>query len=118
VSPEGKFIFARDVEGKAKLYPIDGGEPRDVPGWLPEDIWSTWSKDGREAYVYHDEKTRAQVYKLDVATGKRQLAGTLAPSDLAGVTAIDGVLFTPDGNAYAYSYDREFSDLFLVEGVN
>jgi hypothetical protein len=53
-----------------------------------------------------------------VATGKRQLAGTLAPSDLAGVTAIDGVLFTPDGNAYAYSYDREFSDLFLVEGVN
>lgn len=117
VSPDGKFIFACDVGGKGGLYPIDGGETRTLPGWLPEDTWITWSADGRSAYVYHDEKTSAPVYRLDVATGKRQLVATLAPNDPAGVTAILNVRMTPDGKAYAYSYYRELSDLFLVEGV-
>ena len=117
VSPDGKFIFARDLSGKGELYPIAGGEPRAIPGWLPEDIWITWSGDGRSAYVYHDEKTLAPVYRLDVGTGKRDLVATLAPSDSAGVTAIATVRMTADGKSYAYSFDRELSDLFLVEGV-
>jgi Tol biopolymer transport system component len=117
VSPDGKFVFARDLGGKAWLYPLAGGESQAVPGWLPEDIWSTWSADGRSAYLYHDEKISAQVYRLDVATGKRQLVATLAVSDVAGVTAIADVRMAPDGKSYAYSYHRNLSDLFLVEGV-
>lgn len=117
VSPDGKFVFARDLNGKGELYPIAGGEPQTLPGWTPEDIWVTWSADGRSAYVYHDEKTFALVYRLDVATGKRQLVTTLAPSDSAGITAVVNVRMTPDGKAYAYSFDRELSDLFQVEGV-
>ncbi|HEV3252948.1 MAG TPA: protein kinase [Candidatus Acidoferrales bacterium] len=117
VSPDGKFIFARDVDGKGQLYPLAGGEPQAVPGWLPEDIWITWSADGRSAYVFHDEKTSAPVYRLDVATGKRQLVMTLIVGDPAGATAISAVRMTPDGKAYAYSYSRDMSDLFLVEGV-
>jgi hypothetical protein len=35
----------------------------------------------------------------------------------AGVTAIIDARMTPDGEAYAYSYNRELSDLFQVEGV-
>jgi serine/threonine protein kinase len=117
VSPDGKFIFTRDLNGKGELYPIAGGEPKTIPGWMPEDIWITWSADGRSAYVYHDEKTLAPVYRLDVATGKRQLVTTLAPSDSADVTAVINVRMTPDGKTYAYSFDRELSDLFQVEGV-
>jgi Tol biopolymer transport system component len=117
VSPDGKFIFARDLSGKGGLYPIAGGESRSLPGWLPEDTWITWSADGRSAYVYNDEKTSAPVYRFDVATGKRQLVGTLAPSDPAGVTAVLNVRMTPDGKSSAYSFHRELSDLFLVEGV-
>ena len=117
VSLDGKFIFSRDLNGKGELYPMEGGEPKTVPGWMPEDIWITWSADGRSAYVYHDEKTSAPVYRLDVATGKRQLVMTLAPSDSSGVTAVINVRVTPDGKTYAYSFDRELSDLFQVEGV-
>jgi hypothetical protein len=117
LSPDGKFIFARDLNGKGELYPIAGGEPKAIPGWMPEDIWITWSADGRSAYVYHDEKTSAPVDRLDMATGKRQLVTTLAPSDSAGVTAVINVRMTPDGKTYAYSFDRELSDLFQVEGV-
>ncbi len=57
------------------------------------------------------------MYRLDLATGKRQLVLTLAVSDPSGVTAITAVRTTPDGKAHAYSYYRELSDLFIVEGV-
>ncbi len=117
VSSDGKLMFARDVNGKGQLYPIAGGEPRAVPGWMPEDLWINWSADGRSAYIYDDDKTSAPVYRLDLNTGKRDLAATLAPSDSAGVTAIVNVRMTPDGKSYAYSFSRELSDLFLVEGV-
>ncbi len=117
VSPDGKVIFARDLSGKGQLYPIAGGEARAIPGWMMEDIWITWSADGRSAYLYHDDKTSAQVYRLDLATGKRELVMTLAPSDPAGVTAVLNVRMTADGKSYAYSFERELSDLFIVEGA-
>jgi eukaryotic-like serine/threonine-protein kinase len=117
VSRDGKLIFARDLNGKGVLYPIAGGEPRMIPGWLPEDIWINWTADERSAYVYHDEKTSAPVYKLDLNTGKRQLLMTFAPSDPAGVTAVVNVRTTADGKTYGYSFLRELSDLFLVEGL-
>jgi Tol biopolymer transport system component len=117
LSPDGKVFFARDLSERGGLYPIAGGDSRTIPGWQPEDIWITWSTDGRSAYVYHDEKNSAPVYRLDLSTGKRELVATLAPSDSAGVTAIINVRMTADGKTYAYSFERELSDLFLVEGV-
>ena len=110
-------MFARDVNGRGLLYPIAGGDPRTIPGWLPEDIWVTWSADGHSAYVYHDEKTSATVYRIDLAAGKREPVTTFAPVDPAGVTSVLNVRMTADGKAYAYSFLREMSDLFLVEGA-
>jgi len=117
VSPDGKFIFARDTSGKGQLYPISGGEPRAVAGWSPDDIWITWSDDGHSAYVYHDDKTSAPVYRLDLGAGKRELVTALAPGDTAGVTSLYNVCMIPDGKTYGYSFARDLSDLFLVEGV-
>jgi len=42
---------------------------------------------------------------------------TVSVSDPAGVTAVVNMRNTPDGKAYAYSYNRELSDLYLVAGV-
>jgi hypothetical protein len=85
--------------------------------WPPDDIWVTWSANGKSAYVYHDDKTTAPIKRIDLATGKRQLLNTIFVSDPAGVTAIGNVSMTPDGKSYAFSYSREQSDLYLVEGV-
>jgi eukaryotic-like serine/threonine-protein kinase len=117
VSPDGKLMFARDVNGKGMLYPLAGGDARLVPGWLPDDLWVNWTADGRSAYIYNDNKTNASVFKLDLTTGKREPLMTLALTDPAGVTAISNVRMTPDGKTYAYTFAREMSDLFLVEGV-
>jgi Tol biopolymer transport system component len=117
ISADGKLIFARDTSGRAWLYPVAGGEAKAIPGWLPEDIWITWSADGRSAYVYQDKKILARVYRLDLTTGRRSLFATLGPSDAVGVTSIVCVSMTPDGKSYAYSYARSLSELFLVDDV-
>ena len=114
-SPDGKWIFARDTSGKPKLYPLEGGAPRDVVGLQPDDVWIRWDASGREAYVYKDEKTSATVYRLDVNSGKREVVGKLAPVDVAGVTSISNVAYTADGKTYAYSEMQELSELFVVE---
>jgi len=117
LSPDGRTFFARDLSERGGRYPLAGGEPRLIPGWLPEDIWVAWAVDGRSVYVYHDDKTSAPLYQLELATGKRELITTLAPSDVAGVTTIVNARVTADGKTYAYSFSRELSDLFLVDGV-
>jgi hypothetical protein len=117
LSPDGSVLFARGLSGRGTLYPIAGGDPRAMPGWQPEDIWIRWSADGRSAYVYHDEKTSATVFRVDVATGKREQVTTLAPGDPSGVTSIHRVRMSADGKSFAYSYFLEQSDLFLVQGV-
>jgi eukaryotic-like serine/threonine-protein kinase len=39
-SRDGKWVFARDTEGKGWLYPVAGGQPQPVPGLLPGNIWA------------------------------------------------------------------------------
>ena len=59
--------------GKGWFYPLAGGKPQPVPGLRPEDVWVNWASDGRSAFVYQDEATHAELFRLDVSTGKRQL---------------------------------------------
>ena len=117
VSPDGKLCFERDLNGQGLLYPLAGGKAEVVPGLSAEDVWVNWSSDERSAYIYEDKKTHAEIYRLDLSTGKRQLVTTLAPTDPAGMVGIVPVRITPDGKSYAYSYNRSLSDLYLVEGV-
>lgn len=117
VSPDGKFVFARDLAGRAYMYPLAGGEPRAAAGLLPEDIWASWASDGKSIYVYQDKVTQFDLFRLELATGKRQLLRTLAPPDAAGLSGIETFRITPDGKSYAYSYNRALSTLYLVDGV-
>ncbi len=117
VSPDGKLVFARDLAGKAYMYPLAGGEPRAVAGLLPGDIWANWASDGKSVYVYDDRVTKLDLFRIDAATGNRQLIRTMAPPDNAGLSGIETLRITPDGKSYAYSYNRALSTLYLVDGV-
>jgi hypothetical protein len=54
-----------------------------------------------------------KVYRVDLTTGHRELWKEIRPSDPAGVISMYRVLMTPDASAYAYSYTRVQSDLYL-----
>ena len=116
-SPDGKWIFAHDLSGQGTLYSVAGGTTHAIPSCKADDIWIRWSADGKSGYVYHDEKISASVFRIDVASGKRDRVWTLTPGDPAGVTSIYRVRMSADAKSYAYSYVRELSDLFQVAGV-
>ena len=59
----------------------------------------------------------ARVYRLDLATGRRELWRELMPPNPAGVLFIRPPHFSTDGKSYAYSYRRTLSELFLAEGL-
>jgi len=117
VSPDGKYIFARDLIGKGLIYPLAGGGPTAVAGMAMEDTWGNWASDGKSVYVYQNMKTYDLVFRLDLATGERQQIMQVAPQDTAGVNGLVPLRITPDGKAYAYTYNRGLSNLLIADGL-
>ena len=117
LSPDGQLVAGIGPDQKGYLYPAAGGEPRPVPGLAPGEEPINWTADGRALYIYQPGELPAKVYRLDIATGKRDFWKQLMPSDPAGVGLIDPILMTTDGKTYVYGYHRALSDLYLVEGL-
>jgi Tol biopolymer transport system component len=118
VSPDGRFIAA-GTETESHLYPLAGGEPRPIPGLEANEFPVRWSADGRSLYVRPSffRVVPAKVYRVEIATGRRELWKELGPSDLAGVTSITSTAIAPDGRSYAYTYSSRLANLYLVEGL-
>jgi hypothetical protein len=120
VSPDGKLLLARDLEEKKpiEVYPLNGSEPRSIPGLQLEDIVIRWGLEGRSLYVYRPRERPLKLFKLNLATGQREPAKEIVPADLAGILGPVNVLITPDGRGYIYAFTRYLSDLYLVAGLN
>ncbi|MEK6333655.1 MAG: protein kinase [Acidobacteriota bacterium] len=117
VSPDGKLLVARDRTNKQALYPLDGGEPRPIPGLEDNDRVIRWNDRGDSLYVYHDRELPSKIFKLNVATGQREFLREITPADPAGRLGTVNVLLTPDGRGYVYAFTRHLSDLYLVKGL-
>ncbi|HTR01783.1 MAG TPA: protein kinase [Thermoanaerobaculia bacterium] len=117
ISPDGKSIIVIGPDRKRYLYPLQGGEPQPVTGLEPDETPSGWSADGRFLYAFRRRDIPARVFRIEVATGKRELWKELMPSDGAGVQDISPIIPTPDGQAYVYGYSRNLSDMYVVEGL-
>jgi len=115
-SPDGKYVSAMMTSGKIVVYPVDGGEGRDVPGIEAGEIAIGWTEDNRSIYVGRRELP-SPVFRVEVATGKRTFWRKLAPVELSGANFIAPVLITPDGKAYVYGINRRLADLYVVEGL-
>jgi eukaryotic-like serine/threonine-protein kinase len=116
VSPDGKWIAGSDGAGEARLYPIDGGQARPIPGVLPGDNFS-WTADSRFLYVYQWKQAPVNIYRLNILTGQRRFFKQITPPELSGSCDINRVLFSSDGRYYAYSYTRLLSELYMIKGL-
>lgn len=117
ISLDGKKVWARDLQRRAWLYPLDGGQPAPLGGIKEGDRWMNWAADGRSAFIFSGGRLPAQVFRIDFASGKRGALMTLKPADPAGVLLLASARISRDGKTYAYSYPRELSKLFVVSGV-
>ena len=119
-SPDGKFVVAGNPrETELFLLPVAGGALRPIPGLseMDEEAFQ-WSEDGRWLYVGNLHKgLPVKVYRLNVSSGRRELWKEFRPLDSGGVESLESVRLTRDGKTYVYSYQRELSTLYLVEGL-
>ena len=118
ISTDGEWAAAMGPDQAISLWPIAGGPPRMVKGSQPGERPVAWSADGQSLWLFRRGEVPAQVYQLDIASGRRLPRMTLAPSDSAGVYSILQFQVTPTGHAYAYSYTRLLSQLYLVKGLS
>ena len=117
VSPDGKFVMGVDADGKRLFFPVNGGEPQPVPGIQPGEGLDGFTADGKSIFVHNFAGLPCVITRVDLATGKRTPWKQLVPADAAGVDSIGGIGITPDARSYVYSYPRELSDLYVVEGL-
>ena len=116
-SPNGELVAAIGPDHKVYTYPINGGEPRLIPGVQPDEAPTGWSSDGRTLFVFRYGEIPARVVQIDLATGQRKPWKDLDPADAAGIDTISGIMMTADAKGYVYGYIRTLCDLYLVEGL-
>jgi eukaryotic-like serine/threonine-protein kinase len=117
VSPDGKYLLATDNDRKRWLYPLAGGDPQPFPVTLePDEAVIDWERDGKSVLVMK-RGIPEKVVRAYLGSTRREQVLQVAPSDAAGIVTITPVVFSPDRKAYAYSYFRILSDLYVVDGL-
>lgn len=116
LSPDARMVAAIGPDDVPAVFPVAGGPPRAIPGAVAGEVPVHWAADGT-LYLWHRGQAPAQVFKVDVASGRRVLWTALMPADPTGVHEILRIAMSRDASAYAYSYTRELSSLHVAENV-
>jgi hypothetical protein len=115
VSPDGKWVAATAADGRVKLFPVEGGEPRPLEGLPPSLYPIRWLEDGVSLLVVRLDEVPAHVQRFDVSRGQvfpfREIS---ISDDPAGVHGFPSIRFSRDGGSYAYSYARVLSELYRL----
>jgi hypothetical protein len=115
VSPDGAMVAVSIGQG-VELFPIAGETARHVPESSAR--WNVvgWIEAG--LLISEDPVAGGVVHRVDPVTGQRDIWANVQPQDPAGIMPLDlnGLLVTPDGRHYGYTWHRAISDLYLVEG--
>jgi len=115
ISPDGKTI-AGSRNRAIVVMSSNGGEAREIPTPFP--AWPIqWSADGGSLYV-RDMRSRVPVpiVRIEVSGSQVKPWKELAPADKIGFAYVLNTVITPDGKSYAYSWMRDLSELYVVEG--
>lgn len=119
LSPDGRRVAVIGPDGKWGIWPLDGGGLRPIPGLDSKYYISDWAPDGTSVYALSSQRREgaAQVYRVNVATGKMDFWKTFGANLPAGVANVGGPRFSSDGSAYAYVYSQILSQAYVVRGL-
>jgi serine/threonine protein kinase/dipeptidyl aminopeptidase/acylaminoacyl peptidase len=116
ISPNGQWLAGTSTAQGTPLWSVTG-EQKIVPGSKEGERPVAWSADGKSLWLFRRGEVPAEIYTLEIATGRHDLKQKLTPPDAAGVYSIIEFQITPSGRAYAYSYTRLLSQLYLARGL-
>ena len=107
------FGYQKLIEKKTQAYTSQTPSPDMLRG----DFTFAWREDGHVLYAFRHGEVPCTVYRLDLATRRKEVWKVLSPPDLTGVPHIGRVRITPDAGSYAYGHIRHLSDMYLAQGV-
>jgi dipeptidyl aminopeptidase/acylaminoacyl peptidase len=114
-----RLVVFNNFNEKYYLHPLDGSEPVAIRGIEEGEEPIQWSDDGRALYVRGRGDFLCNVYRVELTSGRRKLWKVITPPDLVGLLGMEarpgGVLITPDGQSYVYTFWATNLDLILVE---
>ena len=117
ILPDGARFVTRGVDRTLAVFALSGGDPRPLAGADPRDLPIVVSPDGEWLYVQGPNDPPAEVARVHLRSGRREPVRMLLPPDPAGTMDILRVVMTPDARAYAYTFVRALSALYLVDGL-
>jgi hypothetical protein len=125
VAPDGRHFLARhggvssrvrSTSEPARLYSIDGGTPRSIPGLTADDVPVRFAPDGRSLIVTQNI-VPAPVSRLYLDTGRREPMYQISPVRTSGIVGISSLVVGDDPSVYAYGFYQFLSRLFVVQGA-
>lgn len=117
ISPDGESVAAIGTGPRPSIFPVHGdGSPTELRGARDGDVPVHWP-DADHILLGREEEKRALIFRVNLRTGERELAHTLAPLDPAGVQGVSPVHFSEDGQTCVFGYRRLLSTLFVATGI-
>ena len=117
VSPDGRSVAVVGPEGRLHVCDAEATSTcRVVAAAMPGEIAAGWDRWGQGLFVLRESEIPARVFhaRLD---GRREMWKTITPPDPVGAVALHRLVITRDARAYAYSLERQLSELYIVSGV-
>jgi serine/threonine protein kinase len=115
VSPAGDMVVAVGEGERLFLGSTNGTAPKPLRGSTPGEVVARWDPSGDAVFVFEPWQMPARVFRLAL-DGRRELVTTLAPADVAGAVAIHRLVMTAGGEGYAYTLERQLSELYVATG--
>jgi DNA-binding winged helix-turn-helix (wHTH) protein/Tol biopolymer transport system component len=119
ISPDGSRVAVLAPDNRFMLYPTDGSSPPAVVATSEPLAPLRWSAKGDAIYVQHlrgSGELPARVSRLQVPSGVLRLWKEVTPKEGTGVTSVTGVVIGSDEQSYVFSFRRQLSELYVVEG--
>ena len=116
ISPDGKFIAVLNQDRAPFLLPVEGGEPRPLPGGRLDGRVLRFDAAGTGLFLASLDAP-LKITRYDIASGRREPWREITVADSAGFVQFNRIVLTPDGKSYAYTFFRSLSRLYVVQGL-
>jgi serine/threonine protein kinase/Tol biopolymer transport system component len=117
VSPDGARVAVRDSGGGIRIVDLADGSSRLIPGLEAGLLPGGWTSDSEKLYAWVRGELPSRITRIDVETGASEMWMEIWPMTRSGVTGLNSVRITADGERYVCSYPMMDSTLFFARGL-
>jgi len=116
VSPDGLRVVVTRRDGSFAVRSLAGGEQRELAGLRRSDRILRWSGDGQSLLAARVSGPVIELLRYHVARGTAERIREVRLTE-PGASFVGKVVVSADGESYAYSYQRDLANLYLIRGL-